>query len=350
MLRQNHSSGLHELILAQISRSESLMADNGLMQRQLHKYETTLAELDIILRGEQRDKVVVELKKLVESQLKQIINLQRDCEIKTTNHHPAERINLSRVTQPSENQEADNLRYQIEEQRTANEELISERRKLVEMVERIEEQLKESQSALEKARRKTSESTLIAEEKQAEIEDIRKRVTKVAELFERKDIKQKYSFEVLCDFIHDKAKRLFSKYEALNKERKLHQEEKLFHFQRKFDQMEQENFGMKELQKQAERVIRELVPALSALLHHPIQQNHELSEYYYARQVLEQVEVEFRNLKKASNYEQAEARVDSAFRNGGMARTGSSQNRRSPYHRSSHQITGGYPVVQQQQQ
>lgn len=70
MLRQNHSSGLHELILGQISRSESLMADNGLMQRQLHKYETTLAELDIILRGEQRDKVVVELKKLVESQLK----------------------------------------------------------------------------------------------------------------------------------------------------------------------------------------------------------------------------------------------------------------------------------------
>ena len=47
-------------------------------------------------------------------------------------------------------------------------------------------------------------------------------VTKVAELFERKDIKQKYSFEVLCDFIHDKAKRLFSKYETLNKERKLH--------------------------------------------------------------------------------------------------------------------------------
>ena len=102
---------------------------------------------------------------------------------------------------------------------------------------------------MEKARRKTSESTLIAEEKQAEIEDIRKRVTKVAELFERKDIKQKYSFEVLCDFIHDKAKRLFSKYAALNKERKLHQEEKLFHIQRKFDQMEQENFGMKELQK-----------------------------------------------------------------------------------------------------
>ena len=47
------------------------------------------------------------------------------------------------------------------------------------------------------------------EHKDTEIEDVRTRVTEVAELFERKDIKQKYSFEVLCDFIFDKAKRLF---------------------------------------------------------------------------------------------------------------------------------------------
>ena len=46
------------------------------------------------------------------------------------------------------------------------------------------------------------------EHKDKEIEDVRTRVTEVAELFERKDIKQKYSFEVLCDFIFDKAKQL----------------------------------------------------------------------------------------------------------------------------------------------
>ena len=45
------------------------------------------------------------------------------------------------------------------------------------------------------------------------MEDIRVRITEVAELFEKKEIKQKYSFEVLCDFIHDKAKRLFGKFE-----------------------------------------------------------------------------------------------------------------------------------------
>jgi hypothetical protein len=45
-------------------------------------------------------------------------------------------------------------------------------------------------------------------------------VTVVAELFEKKSIKQRYSFEVLCDFIHDKSKRLHNKYEAALKEKK----------------------------------------------------------------------------------------------------------------------------------
>jgi hypothetical protein len=45
--------------------------------------------------------------------------------------------------------------------------------------------------------------------KEKEVEDVRTRVTEIAELFERKEIKQRYSFEVLCDFIFDKAKRLF---------------------------------------------------------------------------------------------------------------------------------------------
>ena len=55
MLRQNHASGLHELVLEQVTRSETLMNDNELMQRQLYKYETTLAELDVILRSDKRE-------------------------------------------------------------------------------------------------------------------------------------------------------------------------------------------------------------------------------------------------------------------------------------------------------
>ena len=112
----------------------------------------------------------------------------------------------------------------------ANEELISERRGLMELIENLESQSKESHHNMEKALNKVSLLEKDLEEKTNEMEDIRERITKVAELFERKEIKQKYSFEVLCDFIHDKAKRLFTKYETVSKERKVMQEEKNFYF------------------------------------------------------------------------------------------------------------------------
>ena len=75
---------------------------------------------------------------------------------------------------------------------------------------------------------------------------------------------------MLCDFINDKAKRLFTKYENVSKERKIMQEEKNFYFQRKLDQLEQENFSMKETQRAAERIIQELVPNMSDMLDRPI--------------------------------------------------------------------------------
>ena len=52
------------------------------------------------------------------------------------------------------------------------------------------------------------------------MENVRLKMTQVAELFEKKEIKQRYSFEVLSDFIFDKAKRLFFKYENAIKESK----------------------------------------------------------------------------------------------------------------------------------
>ena len=58
------------------------------MQRQLYKYETTLAELDVILRTEKRDSANFELKKLVEQQLKQIVSLQKEVELARTDHSP----------------------------------------------------------------------------------------------------------------------------------------------------------------------------------------------------------------------------------------------------------------------
>lgn len=67
------------------------------------------------------------------------------------------------------------------------------------------------------------------------MEEVRNRITEVAELFERKEIKHRYSFEVLCDFIHDKAQRLFNKFEHVNKEKKIMKEEKEYYYERKID-------------------------------------------------------------------------------------------------------------------
>ena len=83
---------------------------------------------------------------------------------------------------------------------------------------------------MDKALNKVGQLDKDLEDKNMEMEDLRERITKVAELFERKEIKQKYSFEVLCDFIHDKAKRLFAKYDTVSKERKIMQEENKFYF------------------------------------------------------------------------------------------------------------------------
>lgn len=117
----------------------------------------------------------------------------------------------------------------------ANEEVISERRNLMEMAESFENKANDSHRSMERALNRVSVAEKELEEKTSELEDIRLRITKVAELFERKEIKQKYSFEVLSDFIHDKAKRLFAKYDSVSKERKVMQEEKNFYFQRKLD-------------------------------------------------------------------------------------------------------------------
>ena len=193
LLRQNHASGLHELLMEQISRSETLMQDNALMQRSLYKYETTLAELDVILRSEQRDQAIFELKKLVENQLKQIVNLQKESDPGrgvSPVRGQAPLVGDRSMMQPgSDPRELESLRGQLKEQRSANEELLSERRNLMDLVQNLEEQVKEGHKNLEKNMDRVTVFEKEISEKVAEVEDIRKRITKVAELFERKDIK-----------------------------------------------------------------------------------------------------------------------------------------------------------------
>lgn len=103
------------------------------------------------------------------------------------------------------------------------------------------------------------EALASAKERDAQLDEIRSRITVVAELFEKKPIKQRYSFEVLCDFIHDKAKRLFAKYDNALKEKKQFNEDKASYYHRKISALEVEN----EKGKEARDLIRlHVVPKL----------------------------------------------------------------------------------------
>ena len=144
MLRTNHASGLHDLLLEQVNRSETLMNDNALMQRQLYKYETTLAELDVILRSEKRDQQVFELKKMIEGQLKQIVVLQKEIELVRQGQTITNSCSQSQLQPTASKQEVDGLKYQIDD-------LVHERDNLVEMAQNFEGQFKESHQNMQQA-------------------------------------------------------------------------------------------------------------------------------------------------------------------------------------------------------
>ena len=68
------------MLLQQVSKAESLMQDNALLQRTLYKYESTLSELDDVLRDSQNADIILDLKKIAEKQLREIVMLQKEVE------------------------------------------------------------------------------------------------------------------------------------------------------------------------------------------------------------------------------------------------------------------------------
>lgn len=96
----------------------------------------------------------------------------------------------------------------------------------------------------------------------SESEMVRQRITEIAVLFEKKEIKQKYTFEVLCDFIYDKANRLFSKYENAVKGSKPVQGESIHYLQKSIETLEQENRAMRETIMQTNIIVKEHAPRL----------------------------------------------------------------------------------------
>lgn len=104
--------------------------------------------------------------------------------------------------------------------KNGQDELLADRRSLLSKIDKLESLHKEAANQAVDLQNQL-------QDKETVLEEIRCRITTIAELFEKKEIKQRYSFEVLCDFIHDKAKRLFTKFEkAVQDKKHLLQEDK----------------------------------------------------------------------------------------------------------------------------
>ncbi len=71
---------------------------------------------------------------------------------------------------------------------------------------------------------------------------------------------------MLCDFVFDKATRLFSKYEAMQHDRKLNQEEHSFQAVRQLEQVEKENEELKSTLLNVNQLVNDHMPRLSAVL------------------------------------------------------------------------------------
>ncbi len=64
MLNGGNPEQLYALLSEQVARTETLMQDNALLQRTVHKYESTFAELDQLFRQDEKDKIILDMKRL----------------------------------------------------------------------------------------------------------------------------------------------------------------------------------------------------------------------------------------------------------------------------------------------
>ena len=82
-------------------------------------------------------------------------------------------------------------------------------------------------------------------EKSRQEELIRQKIIIIAEIFEKKQIDKKYSVDILCDFIFDKAKKMFSKLKEMNKENKVLKSEQNYYVKNRLSSATEEAQRMK---------------------------------------------------------------------------------------------------------
>jgi hypothetical protein len=174
-----------------------------------------------------------ELKRVTDKQLKEIVMLQKEIEaVRCNSSGQVTHVNTRRKNELdnavwAKTEDAEGVMRSPRRQSGSskqiakeNDALQNERNQLLQLCGDLENQIKDSHKSLEESLIKIIQLENDMQGKDKEIEEIRRRVTEVAELFEKKEIKQRYSFEVLCDFVYDKAKRLFTKFENAMKELK----------------------------------------------------------------------------------------------------------------------------------
>jgi chromosome segregation ATPase len=147
--------------------------------------------------------------------------------------------------------------------------LQGEKVQLLQMCEELEAQVKESHHSLEESLEKILSLEKELEQRDQEVEAIRTKLTEVAVIFERKEIKQRYSFEVLCEFIYDKAKRLYHKYEtavAQLKQANPSHDVNSSHISKKLELIEQEHDELKQVLYKNTVLANELTAKFQALL------------------------------------------------------------------------------------
>ena len=92
----------------EISKSESIMQDNAILQRTLYKYEQTIADFDSVLRGSRGGDMAMDLKKIAEKQLKEIVMLQKEIEIVKYNSNQQLKTADNTRRKPENQMELDN--------------------------------------------------------------------------------------------------------------------------------------------------------------------------------------------------------------------------------------------------
>ena len=158
-----------------------------------------MSELDQVYRGaSDRDSTFIDLKKLIEKQLKEIMTLQREVDSLRQKTGPHSNNMTNRRSEDLSQhihifkQENDDLKQQLTRYKSAQgemEELVKERRSLLQLCEDLEKQVKDGHRSLEDALDKIGQMEGELSGKLQETEDIRKRITDVAILFEKKEIK-----------------------------------------------------------------------------------------------------------------------------------------------------------------